>query len=191
MNKIIDVRDIKNALWNHDKLVELANFLYKSRRNSINQRLFHNTLFTKYIQEYFASIVKVQNDLILKIYWEEFKLIRSQFAEAYISALQQIEDIKENIEEKLYNLLQKNDIYIDDNATLYHNYENYIIETKTKMINNVCKICYNNTISHVIVHDKHTCAICHMCVQKLNEMRTNSCPFCKINIQDYKKLIIS
>ena len=191
MNRIIDVSDITNTLWNHTKLIGLYNFLEKSDEKTY-KRMFYNTLFTKHIQQYLNELIKIENEMILKIYWEEFKLFRGMFLEKYLNAKQTKIDQRIHLDEHLTKLLQQ-EISFDDNYTLLQHMEMYINENRKKQ-NTQCKICYDNLVSHVIVHEEHTCTICLSCTDQIRRTATTTqtmkCPFCKLDILDTKKLFI-
>lgn len=190
MDGIIDVSDITNPLWNHTKLIALSNFLEKSDEKTY-KRMFYNTLFTKHIQQYLNELIKIENEMILKIYWEEFKLFRGMFLEKYLTAIQTKREHTIHLEEHLTKLLQQ-EISFDDNHTytLLQRMEMYINENKKKQ-NTQCKICYDNFVSHVIVHEEHTCTICVSCLDQIRRTTENTkCPFCKLNILETKKLFI-
>lgn len=187
MHELIDVSDITNPLWNHTKLIGLSNFLEKSDEKTYKS-IFYNTLFTKNIQQYLKELIKIENRIILKIYWEEFKLFRGVFLEKYLKSKQTKMDQRIHLEEHLTLLLQE-EMFFDDNRTLVQNMQMYINENRKKQ-NIQCKICYDNLISHVILHDEHTCTICVSCLVQIRATENTKCPFCKLDILDTKKLFI-
>lgn len=187
MDELIDVSDITNTLWNHTRLIGMSNFLENSDEKTY-KRMFYNTLFTKNIKQYLNKLIKIENEMILKIYWEEFKLFRGVFLEKYLIARQTKMDHRIHLEEHLTQLLQR-ELSFNKNYTLLQYMEMYINENRKKQ-NTQCKICYDNLVSHVIVHEEHTCTICVSCLNQIKAIENTTCPFCKLDILDTKKLFI-
>jgi len=187
MNEIIDVSEITNTLWNKTKLIQLSDFLENSDEQTY-KRIFYNTLFTKNIQQYLKELIRVENEMILKIYWEEFKLFRGVFLEKYLTFKQTKIDQRIHLEDYLIKMLKK-EISFDPNRTLLQHMEMYINENQKKQ-NTQCKICYDNLVSHVIIHEEHTCTICLSCLDQIRTTENSKCPFCKLDILNSKKLFI-
>jgi hypothetical protein len=189
LNNYIKLDSIENALWSKHKLLDLANYITinSSHNKEIFERLIHNNVLTKHIRSYLENVLKISNDMIIKVYWEEFKTIRNEYKIVFLAALNEKNNKKKNLELSIFQIFGKLDIHLDKEIDLIDSLETFVIETKTK-VNMECKICYDKITAHVLIHDDHCCNICNTCIA---HFRVNSpCPFCQTNINGKLRLNI-
>ena len=90
----------------------------------------------------------------------------------------------------IIELFDKHNITINPNQdSVYTMLENYMISSSYRE----CKICYNRGVDGVFIHGSHCCAICTHCAMTYigGEQRTNTaCPFCKLPIERFVKMLI-
>jgi Rps23 Pro-64 3,4-dihydroxylase Tpa1-like proline 4-hydroxylase len=184
MIKNIKLDTINNDLWTRSNMLKLATHIFDSDMK-IYRRLFYTQLFTRFIKEILVNILKIDNDMILKIYWNEFKLIRKTFKESYDNITCQT--MNSNIKDNIKKLFDKENIAFLESETVFDNIEQYVESSKNKECIQ-CKICYNQSVDHILVHDNQGCTICGECAEKFGS--NTDCPFCKLKILDKKKLFI-
>jgi hypothetical protein len=137
--------------------------------------------YSKTIHKYFSSFVGINDRYILKIYWEEFKIIRGSFFEAYDKSILQYDLMP--FEMKIKKIFENKEDFNNqlDFDLAIHDYVN------NSMTNNLCKICYDKSCNMGIVHKNHICSICDCCFSKLKDKKT--CPFCTLFFEKVLKII--
>lgn len=180
---------IENELYTPSLLTKFSKHLYKKHFDV--QKLISLSNQTKIIKQIFSSFLKIdENSEILKIYWEEFKLVKHIFTNKYFNGLK-------NINNYFVNTLTfvKNRLYIEpyfDKILAKSNFclafDKFCMNPNPSLKNKlICKICFDNQVSRTIIHDNHCCAIvCDECLKNIS----NTCPFCKCKIIEKKTLII-
>lgn len=138
--KILKVTRLWNDSVQKNFQIYLKNTIYLEKFRSLSN-------FSIVIERVLSNFLHESNKNTLKIYWEEFKLVRTNFFANYIT--------QSNINQDI-----------------------------------ICKVCYEHTIDTCIIHDHHVCCICDACSASLASYEMHNCPFCKLPIQQYKKLII-
>jgi hypothetical protein len=203
MNDIDDVNDdeienifqkeygehIENELYTPSLLTKFSKHIYKN--NFDVKKLLSLSNQTKLIKQIFSSFLKIdENSEILKIYWEEFKLVKHIFINKYFNGLKNINNyfiytlsfVKKRlyVEQYFDKILGKNNFCLAFDKFCTN--PNPSIDNKL-----ICKICYTNQVTCTIIHSNHCCAIiCNDCLEKFK----STCPFCKCEIYDKKTLII-
>ncbi len=180
---------IENELYTPSLLTKFSKHIYKN--NFDVQKLLSLSNQTKLIKQIFSSFLKIdENSEILKIYWEEFKLVKHIFINKYFNGLKNVN----NYFVKTLSFV-KHRLYIEPNFDKILGEKNFCLAFDKFCINPnstidnklICKICFNNQINHTIIHNNHCCAIiCDDCLDKINDI----CPFCQCKFYDRKKLII-
>lgn len=186
MIKNINLDEINNDLWNNTNLLKLATHLYDSDVK-IYKRIFFTHLFTRFIKNILQTLLKTNNDMILKIYWNEFKSIRKTFKNSYddIVSKTMLNDV--NIKDNVKELFDKENINYTESESVFDNIELYVESNRNKECIR-CKICYNQSVNCILEHQDQGCSICSDCSQKLP--LNTACPFCKLTIIGKKKLFI-
>ena len=179
----------QNELYTPSLLTKFSKHLYK--RGFDVTKLLSLTNQTKIIKNIFSSFLNIdENSEIIRIYWEEFKLVKHIFVIKYFNSLKNIN----NYFVKTLSFV-KHRLYIEPNFDKILGKNNFCLafdkfctNPKSTIDNKlICKICFNNQINHTIIHNNHCCAIiCDDCLDKINDI----CPFCQCKIYDRKKLII-
>lgn len=188
MDTIIKVKNIKNDVWSQDRIMRLVNYLYITNTKVIYTTVFCNVLFTKKIYAILNELFPCNNEVILRVYWEELKQFRLQLKHEYDKALLCISNNMSNtmLTNNIVDIFTKHDIPVNDTDIL-SSIDNYIMNNKVQE-DIQCKICYDKNVSYIISHSEHVCTICKDCVQKID--LSKKCPFCKIEIEHIKKLFI-
>ena len=179
----------ENELYTPFLLTQFSIHLYIT--NIDVHKMISLTNMTKFIKNIFTSFLNIdENSDITKIYWEEFKLIKHFFHIKYLKCVQKINRYFENtltfvknrinLEPSFDKKLSKTDFCLA--------FEKFCTNP-TSEINNklICKICFEVLVTKTIIHEHHCCAtICNDCLERID----NSCPFCKCEIIELKKLIL-
>lgn len=170
-------------LWTEESLSNfMAHILCYEEQKVKN--IYRNIYLKDYVRRLLDSTLNTKNKTILKIYWFEFTKIRNQFL-----------PIIKNVQQKhVYNLsnavisLQKFMVeYDSDVADIVQTVKKYVTTNHVDSLQ--CKICLDNRISHGLIHTTHICVICLTCAQRSINI-SNTCPFCRLPIQDTLKMII-
>lgn len=186
MEDLTFLNKVHNEVWSKQNLLVLLNYIYKNQNKQIYKQLFYNVLFTVPIQYHLSNILLINNDVILRIYWEEFKLLRLQIKEEYDNMIQKICDQTSNLHRYIVELFDREHIEVDKNNVL-SSVKIYINNIKNNS-NTQCKICMDRNVDRVMVHNDHVCTICYECSLMID--KENGCPFCKDCILNVKKLFI-
>lgn len=167
-------------------MTKLATYIFESDMKIYN-RIFYTNLYTKYIKNILETLLKTNNDMILKIYWNEFKSIRKTFKTSYddIVSKTMLNDV--NIKKSVKELFDKENIEFRESESVFDNIELYVESNRNKECIQ-CKICYTNSVNCVLEHENQGCSICNDCSDKLPLLK--KCPFCKLPIIGKKKLFI-
>lgn len=150
--------------------------------------LFHGINFTKRNQTIFTEVLNVTDEHILRIYWEEFKLLRHQVKveiDTHINAY-----IQRTESNDVYHLLNKCNITYDKNESIENIFINHLINYHLEYQESVqkCKICYHRICDTVLSCDHKTKLKCAMCEVCFKQLRSNKCPFCNVEIKSYSKI---
>jgi len=178
--------EVHNELWCKQKLLVLLNYIYKNQNKQIYKQLFYNVLFTIPIQYHLTNILLINNDVILRIYWEEFKLVRLHIKQEYDNTIQKICDQTTNLHKYVVELFEQEHILVDK-KNIFGSVKDYVNNNKNNS-NTQCKICMDRNVNRVLEHNNHVCTICYECSLKID--KENGCPFCKDCILNVKKLFI-
>jgi hypothetical protein len=183
----------QSVLWNETITKRFAVSYYDMFINNRNKQintLFFGANFSKTIQNTLADTIGVDDETILKVYWEEFKVIRNELKSTLSNwCLQYIDDKKTKQKDLLY-LLEKKQIPFDHNESIESIFYDFLVNDNHSKENYLCKICYENSIDCVILCNKasnnNACTICKECVLKLSN---NICPFCNVPFVEFKCLV--
>ena len=187
MLKNIDLSSINNDLWNKKHLVKLTNYLFDTDVK-IYKRVFFTHLYTKFVKEILESLLNINNDVILKIYWNEFKSFRKTFKQSYDDIVNKtVNSDARNITHTIKELFDKENIGYTESESVFDNIEHYMESNRNKQCIQ-CKICYNISVTYILEHEAHGCSICSECAEKF--LINTPCPFCKLPIIGKKKLFI-
>ena len=177
-----------HPIWTIKRLITLCSLIQETPK--FQQKIFNTVRFTKTVKEILYSVLNDINDeIIMQIFWEEFKLIRAHLKNKFYESLETVYGSNPTsickIKQDFKNVFKKNDIYLNDDKSMIENWNNYLIENDSKT-NVECKICFGKKVDTALVHDSHTCVVCETCSSKIS----NTCPFCKQKIRVRNKLIL-
>ena len=121
-----------------------------------------------------------------KIKYESLRLriekyiIKNEFQKDLILLKNNYENLNQTV---FYNkiLFENEELNKLNNNILQFN-KDYII------INNICKICMNNKITHILIPCGHF-IICSKCINILKKKNIFKCPFCRINVKKINNVI--
>lgn len=179
----------QNELYTPSLLTKFSKHLYKNGFDV--HKLLSLTNQTQIVKHIFSSFLNIdENSEIIRIYWEEFKLVKHIFINKYFNGLK-------NINNYFVNTLSfvKKRLYVEPYFDKFLGKQNFCLAfdkfctNPNPTIDNklICKICFNNQINNTIIHNSHCCAIiCDECIDKINDI----CPFCQCIIFEKKLLII-
>lgn len=178
-----------HPIWNSVRLRALTEFVHT--HPFYLPKVVQGERFTDNVRTVMLRGVRNTGDtVILRIFWEEFKLIRNQWRSVYNTAIEQQLDKDSQPLTLLSGLLQKYNISTTDESHVLDALEAHLESNNAKTLGE-CKICYSNSINSVFVHESHACAVCNKCVERLGtNAATHSCPFCKTSYQRVVKLCI-
>lgn len=186
----------KHPIWTRERLTRLTRTIYKEKE--LERKMFTLDKFTKFIRGTIRTVLEdtVSDETILRIYWEEFKLFRLRYMREYEKALELGCANNAHLAKFIIELFDKHNITINpEQDSVYTILENYMVSNSFKE----CKICYNRGVDGFFVHGSHGprgshgCAICTLCAMSYigGEQHTNtSCPFCKLPIERFVKMLI-
>jgi len=183
----------KNVLWNETISKRFAVSYYDMFINNRNKQIntiFFGQNFSKSIKQILSHVIGVNDDTILKIYWEGFKVIRNELKSILSQWCVEYIDHKNTKQKNLFYLLEKKQIPFDANESIESIFYNFLsTEDNHFYENSTCKICYENMVDSVLLCNnasKKACTICNRCAHKLSD---NMCPFCKVPFTDFKHLV--
>lgn len=216
-DKRFGLHDYEHPIWTDERLHQLVLELYDDI--SLQRTVFHVDRFTQPVRQVLsATLSNVRDDTILRIFWEEFKLIRYQVQSVFYESNQSICAIATRhttekrdtpsdyptthptdsshppshffyLEDTLHNLFQIHNIpFASDNSSSVFDTLHDYMTESDKKINTECRVCYNKNVNLVMIHNTHACTICDDCVAKLPT--SDDCPFCKQVVQKILKLVI-
>ena len=186
MEKLLVLDHFQDNVWNKQRILSLLNYIHNNQSKKIYKQLFYNVLFTFSIQLHLINILSLNNDVILRIYWEELKLVRLRIKFEYDRVAEKLYDQTLNLDKYIVELFRNESIHIDRSNVL-ESISNYINENKYN-VNIQCKICMDRNVDSVLVHNDHVCTVCEECALIID--KENGCPFCRKSILDVKKLFI-
>jgi len=191
-----------HPIWTKQRLTRLTESIYNDNEEGLEKKFLTLDKFTNAIRRTIRRVLEntVEDDTILRIYWEEFKLFRRGYKSEYNKAIELGCANNAHLAKFIVELFDKHNITINpDHDSVYTMLENYMISNSYKE----CKICYNRGVDGVFIHGSHNgshngshhhaCAICTQCAMTYigGEQRTNTaCPFCKLPIERFVKMLI-
>lgn len=171
---------IRHPIWTPPRLHALTEFVHAhpdlARKVLLGQRMTTHVTSTIRI-----AVPGVNDPTVLRIFWEEFKLVRSRWRAAYDEAIDMYRDRYDQPDRSISRLLQKYNVPINENESSWRVLEDFLLgKTKPEQLHAECKICYANPVTHAIVHDTHACAICQECCSRVTRDGDSKCPFCRV-----------
>jgi hypothetical protein len=191
--KYIQKRNIElhNVLWNDVNCKRLASkhfdMLLNNRSKQINF-LFFGSNFSKQIKQLLASTIGIEDDNILKIYWEEFKLVRNELRTLFNEWNTLYIDYIKTRKKDIFHVLKQRDVLFDESDSIESLFYDYLTGNKSNTGDKyICKICYERNVDCILMCDNSSnksCVICKNCSQKL---KSNTCPFCRVPFSSIKE----
>lgn len=173
-----------NSLWNYNLIIKLTDYLQKHTDSTEQIKLFTHMRLTKHVYKIFYKFLNISDNTLIRIYWEEFKRIRSEYQELFQKSMAEFVTYKNNLEHYITKLFKKHKIPVDGDNIL-EVLSNYVEKCESSFD---CKVCYAQKIGVAVVHEHHICAhLCQECSMKFKEL--SKCPFCTSVIINKKKLV--
>jgi hypothetical protein len=191
---------IDHPVWTSSRLHALTEYLHT--RPEMARKLVLGERMTRDVTTALeVAVPQVTDHTVLRVFWEEFKLVRRRWREIYDRAIETQAERIACPEKCLARLLRKHDILMGERECPWTALERVLAsladKTTTKQIattSHECKICYTNPVDRAIVHADHACAICQECCARTrsdhDSHRIDKCPFCRTTYDKAVKLHI-
>lgn len=167
----------------------LARSVYRHpNRRLVESKLFTLRKQTQLIKEVMRRCIDVENpsEILLCMYWYEFKRAREDFKTRYNTAIRLFEENLRNTAPLLFHELRPNDQF--DKELAKENMVSAVVNllrTNIAPVSNyercgetsTCNICMNGTNNACLVHENRACAICKECSKWFQKGKR--CPFCR------------
>jgi hypothetical protein len=161
---------INNSLWTPERLSDLAMNIFLNFPDKIDN-ICRNTNMTSISRSVLKITLETEHIDVIRIFWKEFLRVQTQFKNGYKITIENIHIENTRKWTALIGFMEKNiafDVGSDECSTVIE-----YIETNTTD-KHLCKICFENNNSTVLVHDTYGCQLCSQCACKITE----KCPFC-------------
>ena len=87
-----------NSLWNYNLIIKLTDYLQKHTDSTEQIKLFTHMRLTKHVYKIFYKFLNISDNTLIRIYWEEFKRIRSEYQELFQKSMAEFVTYKNNLE---------------------------------------------------------------------------------------------
>lgn len=186
---------IDHPVWTPSRLHALTEYLHArpemARKVVLGERMTRDV--TTAIE---LAVPQVTDHTVLRVFWEEFKLVRRRWREIYDRAIETHVERSTCPETYLAHLLRKHDVDLGERECPWTVLERALssLADTTKQIattSHECKICYSKPVDRAIVHADHVCAICQECCARTRSDDSHpKCPFCRTTYDKAVKLHI-
>jgi hypothetical protein len=183
--------EFHNVLWNDVNCKRLASqhfdMLLNNKSKQINS-LFFGSNFSKQIKQLIALTIGIEDDNILKIYWEELKVVRNELRTLFNDWSTNYIDYIKTRKKDIFHALKQRNIIFDESDSIESIFFDFLTHHKSSSDDIYkCKICYENNIECILLCENSSnksCVLCNDCAQKL---RNKDCPFCRVPFSSIKE----
>ena len=189
---------IDHPVWTASRLHALTEYLHArpemARKVVLGERMTRDV--TTAIE---VAVPQVADHTVLRVFWEEFKLVRRRWREIYDRAIEARVERITCPETYLTHLIRKHGVDLGERECPWTALERALMSladtTKQTTVSrpHECKICYAKPVDRAIVHADHACAICRECcdrTQTADPALSPRCPFCRTTYDKAVKLHI-
>ena len=192
---------IDHPVWTSSRLHALTEYLHArpemARKVVLGERMTRDVTTALEV-----AVPQVTDQTVLRVFWEEFKLVRRRWREIYDRAIEAHAERIASPETYLAQLLRKHGVHVGERECPWTALERALVSLSdtTKQIVTTshtappheCKICYVHPADRAIVHADHACAICRECCARTrsDDSRPSKCPFCRTTYDKAVKLYI-
>ena len=183
--------EINNVLWNDVNCKRLAKIhfdMYVNNKSKQINSLFFGSNFSKQIKQVISSTIGVGDDNILKIYWEELKLVRNDLRTVFNEWTTGYIDLIKTRKKDILHVLKQKDIPFDESDSIESIFYDYLKDNKSDSGDKYkCKICYDRNVDCVLLCENSSNKCCVLCKDCALKMKNNDCPFCRVPFSSIKE----
>jgi hypothetical protein len=179
----VEDEDEMRELWEDPTMLLLARLLYRHPdRSVLEQKFFKLQKQNEAVKTLIRKCIEVENpsDLLLCMYWYEFKHAREDFKMRYRTAIRLFEENKMTAASALFTKLRYNKGF--DKELAKENMSRAVsklLETERPQRPelNLCNICMNAFENACLIHESRGCKVCKSCSKWFESGKR--CPFCR------------
>ena len=182
-NPPVEDEDEMRELWEDPTMLLLARLLYRHPdRSPLERKLFRLQKQNGVVKTLIGRCIDIEHpsDLLLHMYWYEFKHVREDFKTRYHTARRMFEENKIITAKVLFNKLRYTEGFAKELAkeSMSKAVLKLLATERPKSPDmKLCNICMNSVEDACLIHESRGCKVCFSCSKWFNSGQL--CPFCR------------